>query len=1179
MKKVGENGSGKSNFFFAIEFVLSDEYKSLSQEQRVALLHEGSGLAVMSAFVELTFDNSDERFPVDRDEVVIRRTIGQKKDEYFVDKKNTSRAEINSMLESAGFSRSNPYYIVRQGRIAALSMMRDEARLELLKEVAGTRVYDESRGRSIEIMEDTDERRTKIGEVLEYIEERLGELESEKKELAEYQALDKDRRCLEYAIYNADLVGAQAALEELEVKRQEEANAVEDDYVASSSNKEALAAREKELAAGQAELVEVKALRAGAADERSEALKRKARLELEAKDAHEAQSSAEARRETLQASLVSVRGEMEEAEARLSAIVPEFEAAKGDEARLATQASELEVAVNTLYAKSGRSRQFGSVEERDAWIASEIESLEALIVSKRGQVGELEASLAAMNASAEARAGREGELQAKIEELKVSLDAVNEAGGEAKEARDAAINARKEAWAVEHQLSKDLEGARGEESSAERMLRSSMSSAVWSGMAAVSRIAASHGIQGVYGPLIELFACADDFMAAVEAIGGNSLFNIVVESDETAAAVLQVLNREKAGRVTFMPLSRLSSSSSSLPSSDDALPLLDQLSFDPLYEPAVRNVFGKALVCRSLDVATRFASSHNVDCVTLDGDKVSRKGALTGGYTDSKRSRLVAMASVRASRAAVASLVASVGEAKAEVARTESEVSRLGSAVTASDSERRRILDEYDASQTELNTLVAEGPASISARAALADSLEGSRAELAKLESQAQALEGEVGTPLLSALSEEQVAELESLQTELDDVKTALLTVSGTRSSLELEKDKLEANLNSNLRKRATEAEQELEKLGMATADVVAEGLAADLGAASELAATASARVDELDARASELGASVDEIAAEVERLRAATRSHADAVAAKSQNMERLLQKRAVLLETEEDATRKIRELGSLPSEAFEKYTSKAAKSLLKKLQSVKKKLTKYNHVNKKALDQYISFNEQRKSLRERKTTLDEGAVSIRELISSLDERKDEAIQRTFKGVALHFSEVFSELVPSGHASLVMLTREDESNGGEGSSSSEEEDEGGVESARVNKYVGVAMKVSFTGAGETFSISQLSGGQKSVVALALIFAIQRTDPAPFYLFDEIDSALDAAHRTAVASLIAKHANAGNAQFITTTFRPEMVEVAHQWYQVVYSKQAKVSTIQQVEQDTARDFIVGVMASE
>ena len=100
-----------------------------------------------------------------------------------------------------------------------------------------------------------------------------------------------------------------------------------------------------------------------------------------------------------------------------------------------------------------------------------------------------------------------------------------------------------------------------------------------------------------------------------------------------------------------------------------------------------------------------------------------------------------------------------------------------------------------------------------------------------------------------------------------------------------------------------------------------------------------------------------------------------------------------------------------------------------------------------------------------------------------------------------------------------------------------------------------------------------------MVALALIFAIQRTDPAPFYLFDEIDSALDAAHRTAVASLIAKHANAGSAQFITTTFRPEMVEVAHQWYQVVYSKQAKVSTIQQVEQDTARDFIVGVMASE
>ena len=95
----------------------------------------------------------------------------------------------------------------------------------------------------------------------------------------------------------------------------------------------------------------------------------------------------------------------------------------------------------------------------------------------------------------------------------------------------------------------------------------------------------------------------------------------------------------------------------------------------------------------------------------------------------------------------------------------------------------------------------------------------------------------------------------------------------------------------------------------------------------------------------------------------------------------------------------------------------------------------------------------------------------------------------------------------------------------------------------VSRFNGVGVKVSFSGGSETFAMAQLSGGQKAVVALALIFAIQRCDPAPFYLFDEIDQALDATHRTAVANMIAKqcHDAENPTQFITSTFRPELVE--------------------------------------
>ncbi|KAL6760775.1 RecF/RecN/SMC [Haematococcus lacustris] len=116
---VGANGSGKSNFFHAIRFVLNDAFVNMRADERQQLLHEGAGAAVPQAYVEIVFDNSDGRFPVDREEVRLRRTIGRNKDEYHLDRKHINKSEVTNLLESAGFSRSNPYYIVQQGKVGS----------------------------------------------------------------------------------------------------------------------------------------------------------------------------------------------------------------------------------------------------------------------------------------------------------------------------------------------------------------------------------------------------------------------------------------------------------------------------------------------------------------------------------------------------------------------------------------------------------------------------------------------------------------------------------------------------------------------------------------------------------------------------------------------------------------------------------------------------------------------------------------------------------------------------------------------------------------------------------------------------------------------------------------------------------------------------------------------------
>jgi ABC-type multidrug transport system ATPase subunit len=123
------------------------------------------------------------------------------------------------------------------------------------------------------------------------------------------------------------------------------------------------------------------------------------------------------------------------------------------------------------------------------------------------------------------------------------------------------------------------------------------------------------------------------------------------------------------------------------------------------------------------------------------------------------------------------------------------------------------------------------------------------------------------------------------------------------------------------------------------------------------------------------------------------------------------------------------------------------------------------------------------------------------------------------------------------------------------------------------------VRVSFTPAGEVYLMSQLSGGQKALVALSMIFAIQRCDPAPFYLFDELDQALDSTYRAAVAAMIQRQANAegSRTQFITTTFRPELVKVASKCYGI--SLQNKNSNIHSLSKGDALSFVADLMNEE
>jgi structural maintenance of chromosome 3 (chondroitin sulfate proteoglycan 6) len=194
------------------------------------LLHEGRGERSGAAEVKIIISDTTGRLAEkgsagtagdDGGDVVISRTVGVKKDEYFISGKAVKKGDVTALLETAGFSKSNPYYIVAQGKVSALATMTDFQRLCLLKEVAGTQVYEDRRKESLGILEETGGKRAQIDEVLGEIDNRIAELDAETEELTQYLSLDKQRRALEYMLYSSELSKAVEELEELARAKEE----------------------------------------------------------------------------------------------------------------------------------------------------------------------------------------------------------------------------------------------------------------------------------------------------------------------------------------------------------------------------------------------------------------------------------------------------------------------------------------------------------------------------------------------------------------------------------------------------------------------------------------------------------------------------------------------------------------------------------------------------------------------------------------------------------------------------------------------------------------------------------------------------------------------------------------------------------------------------------------------
>jgi len=601
------------------------------------------------------------------------------------------------------------------------------------------------------------------------------------------------------------------------------------------------------------------------------------------------------------------------------------------------------------------------------------------------------------------------------------------------------------------------------------------------GIAAVRRIKRQLNLDGVYGALAELIEVNERYRTAVEVTAGNSLFHYVVDSDETATKVLEVLQRDKLGRVTFMPLNRLKPKAGNIPNSADAMPMLEKIRYDNRYEKALQQVFGRTIICPTLPIAAQYARSHGVNAITPEGDRSDNKGALTGGFHDPRHSRLEAMRNVSKWRDGYETQRSRGSEIKRSLERLDQEITRAVGEVQKAEQKRQQLDSSYGPLRLELK-------GKIDALQKTKDNLntkqrakENIEANVKALTDQQSAHEAELSSEFKKALSNQEETQLENLSSTVQDSRRQYSELSATRNELEGRKSMLEVELRENLRPRLDQLKAQESDNGEGSAGGNLKETQRELKRINQAIEIVEKKLRETDDAIDQANAQVTELEQRNAETRRQQENIAKSIERHQRRMEKSMQKKAALTKQAAECSRNIRDLGVLPEEAFGRFEKTNSNAIVKRLHKVNESLKKYSHVNKKAFEQYNNFTKQRDTLEQRREELDSSQTSIEELIGVLDQRKDEAIERTFRQVSREFADIFEKLVPAGRGRLIIQRKTDRVQGDDDDSEDERRES-------VENYTGVGISVGFNSKhDEQQRIQQLSGGQKSKHSLSFLF--------------------------------------------------------------------------------------------
>ncbi|MFY3793434.1 chromosome segregation protein SMC [Ureibacillus sp. MALMAid1270] len=1132
---VGPNGSGKSNVTDAIRWVLGEQSaKSLRGSKMEDVIFAGSTSRKPLNFAEVTLilNNENEQVATEYTEISVTRRVYRSGDsEYLLNNQQCRLKDITDLFMDSGLGKE-AFSIISQGRVDEILNSKPDDRRTIFEEAAGVLKYKLRKKKAEHKLEETDENLNRVLDILHELDSRLEPLQMQASAAKDYVQMSEELREFDIAlmvhdltIFSDDLMSIQSQYEQLETEEQKYAKNIAEIELSANEVREQLKGIDQSLDSSQEQLVE-----ASTEVERWDG--RKALM-------REKRMNAEKQLQQLQQSLNELMEEEEglaqnEAENKL-----QFEQKQKTVLQLKSEIKQIEHSLNSSVVEiedqiEQSKNKYIDLLNEEATIKNELKHIEQQLSQQEATAERMSDRSSEMVKRLQEVTLQKNELLEKYQIIKQKLnDNVQEIELLQNRLKNASISFEEKQKMLYQAYQHQQQLKARKETLAE--LESDFSG-FFQGVKEVLLARDRGELHGIEGAVAELVQVESNYSKAIETALGGASQHIVTKNEQDAQKAIGWLKAKRAGRATFLPKTVMKSRTLmkeqilSAVNHPAFINLAHQLvKFDESNRTIVENLLGNVLVATNLEGASQIARlcGFKYRVVTLDGDIVNAGGSLTGGASKQQSSLFSRKAELDSLTHKLSQMEASIFQAEKSVAEEKEVVSKVrekleelklhGDEIRKQEIEYRTKLHELELEEKNLNATVSVTTSEQSSATSLKQSLLQQRDDASK--------------------------RLEELKVELQQINSSVEQLTEMKLLGENKKDELREQ-SAEKRSQLAVAQEQLTQVQVATADIALkrtklkqqiESLSQEINWIQNGDSDGPSD-EEIEEKVRTWSLKKEELTETIKQNRLQRSQYQSNLSELEENLKELQRVHKGIMESLRSMDVKkskvefeINRIHTQLDEQYEldyefaKQTAIAIEDVdqvRRKVKLLKQSIEELGPVNLTAIDEYDRVLERHTFLTEQRNDLLEAQDTLHEAIKEMDEEMSTRFGESFTMIRSQFQNVFRELFGGGQADLVLLDPENLL-------------ETGIEI--VAQPPGKKLQ----------SLSLLSGGERALTAIALLFAILNTRPVPFVILDEVEAALDEANVDRYSNYLKKLSS--ETQFIVITHRKGTMEGADVLY--------------------------------